>query len=320
MMERLLKKYFYLVPIVVILLCGVLAAKAANHVIEAKFLLGAPAHAGPTKPKKPEPPKPPPSKDANEVLARNMFCSTCEPPRADVAAPSAPVDDNHPPATSLPLALLATFVTHNPARSAATITNTTTFKSGNYSVGDVIPDAGEIKRIRPKWVDFHNKSSNRMERIEIGPPAAPPAVAAAPPVPSPSPTGPPPAEGQSPESDLLAAVDKGVKRVSDTAYDIDRALVDKILLDPSVVARQARIVPSIKDGKANGFKMYAIRPNSVFAKIGLQNGDTIQSINGFDMSSPDKALEVYTKVRSASNLSISILRRGQPVQMDYSIK
>ena len=115
-------------------------------------------------------------------------------------------------------------------------------------------------------------------------------------------------------------LDRFANALSDTSYDIDRGLVDKILLDPSVVARQARIVPSIKDGKANGFKMYAIRPNSVFAKIGLQNGDTIQSINGFDMSSPDKALEVYTKVRSASNLSISILRRGQPVQMEYSIK
>ena len=45
--------------------------------------------------------------------------------------------------------------------------------------------------------------------------------------------------------------------------------------------------------------MYAIRPNSLFGKIGLQNGDTIKSINGIDMSSPDKALEVYTKVRVA---------------------
>ena len=79
-------------------------------------------------------------------------------------------------------------------------------------------------------------------------------------------------------------------------------------------------MPSIKDGKANGFKLYAIRPNSLFAKIGLQNGDTIQSINGFDMSSPDKALEVYTKVRSSSALSVSVLRRGLPTNLDYSIK
>jgi len=322
-MELYLKRYFWLVPIAVIMLCGVLAATAANHVIEAKLLQPPKASNGRhTTTRKPRAePVAPPSKDADAVVARNMFCSTCEPPTTDVAAmPTGPVDDNHPPITSLPLTLHATIVSANPESSAATITNTTTFRSGQYRIGEEIPDAGEVRRVLPKWVDFHNKSTNRMERIELGPSTGRPAVAqATPPIAAP----PPPtaaAEGGNPEADLLASVDKGVRRVSDTSYEIDRGLVDKILADPSVVARQARIVPSIKDGKANGFKMYAIRPNSVFAKIGMQNGDTIQSINGFDMSSPDKALEVYTKVRSASSLSISILRRGQPVSMDYSIK
>ena len=54
--------------------------------------------------------------------------------------------------------------------------------------------------------------------------------------------------------------------------------------------------------------------------IGLQNGDTIHSINGFDITTPDKALEVYTKVRSASNLTIDLSRRGKPLSMEYSIR
>ena len=85
-------------------------------------------------------------------------------------------------------------------------------------------------------------------------------------------------------------MDQGVKKLDDTHYEIDRALLTKILSDPSVIARAARIVPSIKEGKANGFKMYAIRPNSPYSRIGFQNGDTIHSINGFEMTSPDKAL------------------------------
>ena len=79
-------------------------------------------------------------------------------------------------------------------------------------------------------------------------------------------------------------------------------------------------MPSIKNGKPNGFKLYAIRPSSAFAKIGLQNGDTIHAINGFDLTSPDKALEVYTKVREANSISVSITRRGKPVNMNYSIR
>ena len=90
--------------------------------------------------------------------------------------------------------------------------------------------------------------------------------------------------------------------------------------DPGLVAKQARIVPSSKDGKPNGFKMYAIRPNSAFAQIGFQNGDTINAINGFEITSMDRALEVYTNVKSASSLSIEVTRRGQPVTMQYKIK
>lgn len=314
-MEIYLKRWFWTLPIFMIVICSVLVALGVNHVVEAKYLLGSDNAAHPqrhAKPVKHDTAKPPPSKDPADVLGRNMFCSTCDPPKAPDPTTAPPVDENHPPVTSLPLALLATIVAADPSVSAATIFNTSSFKSGSYGVGDLIPDAGRVKRIHPKSVDFVNKTSNRLERVELAPTNAPP-VAAAPPPPA-------AAEPANPDNDLLAAVDKGVKKIDETKFDIDRALVDKILADPTVAARSARIVPSIKDGKPNGFKMYAIRPNSLFAKIGLQNGDTITSINGMDMSSPDKALEVYTKVRSSSSLSVSVIRRGQPVNMDYSIK
>src|SRR5262245_58317673 len=127
-MELYLKRYFWLVPIVVIMLCGVLAATAANHVVEAKLLQAPKATNGRTQPaRKPraEPP-PPATKDADAVISRNMFCSTCEPPSTEqLVTPTGPVDDNHPPATSLPLTLHATIVAANPESSAATISNTT---------------------------------------------------------------------------------------------------------------------------------------------------------------------------------------------------
>ena len=38
------------------------------------------------------------------------------------------------------------------------------------------------------------------------------------------------------------------------------------------------------------------------------------------MSTPAMALEVYTKLRTAPNLSVSILRRGETKSMNYTIK
>jgi general secretion pathway protein C len=319
-MDLYLKKYFWVVTLFAIAICATLAARAVNHVLEGKYLLGDAKkkvlHA-PRMPSLPRPATDVPTKDAEMVTTRNIFCLTCEPPKPDTG-PVGPViadDPLHPPATSLPLVLLATAVSSNEDMSSASVSNSQTNRSGSYWVHEFIPDAGEIVAIRPRWVDFRNKSSQRIERLDLL------GIAAPPPPPPMTPTVAPPVPGvAAAEGDISADVDKGVHKIDDTHYDVDRALVDKILLDPSQIMRSARIVPSIKDGKANGFKMYAIRPNSVYAKIGMQNGDTIQSINGFEITSPDKALEVYTKVKSANSLSVQITRRGQPVSMDYQIK
>jgi general secretion pathway protein C len=323
-MEIYLKRYFWTLPFIMIVACAILVALGVNHVVEAHFLLddgGARTHHARPVPKLVTQ-KPLPTKDPQDVIGRNMFCSTCDPPKpVDTAAtPAQPVDENHPPLTSLPLALVATIVSANSRLSAATVFNTQTFRSGSYGIGDGIPDAGQVRRVHSRSVDFWNKSSNRLERIDLlGAAGAP--VAANTPVQAPVPaTIAQPSDPANPDGELLAAVDKGIKKIDETRYDIDRALVDKLLSDPSAVARWARMVPSIKDGKPNGFKMYAIRPNTLFGKLGMQNGDTITAINGFDMSSPDKALEVYTKVRSASSLNVSVIRRGQNMTMDYSIK
>src|SRR5207342_895183 len=117
------------------------------------------------------------------------------------------------------------------------------------------------------------------------------------------------------KDDLQASIDSGIKKIDDNNYEIDKALVDKVLANPMGVAKGARVVPAVKNGQPDGFKLYAIRPSSVYAKLGLANGDTLQSINGFELTSADKALEVYTKLREATSLEMEVTRRGKPVTL-----
>ena len=88
----------------------------------------------------------------------------------------------------------------------------------------------------------------------------------------------------------------------------------------SALSRAARIVPEMKDGRAAGFRLFSVRPDGPFAKIGLQNGDVISAINGLEMSSPDQALMVYTKLKSASHLSVGLERNGQKITKEYNIR
>ncbi len=111
----------------------------------------------------------------------------------------------------------------------------------------------------------------------------------------------------------------GIKKISANSYEIQQSEIDATLNNLSTIATQARIVPSFKDGSANGFKLFSIRPGSLYSKIGIKNGDVVQRINGYEISSPDKALEIYTKLKNSKQVTVDLLRRGKPQTLDYSV-
>src|SRR5262245_20822054 len=101
-MDLLLRRHFWAVPVLCVILCAYLAGSAVNPVLAAEL-----ASAPPPRPAKKTPkrePAPKPQKDAEAVIARNMFCSTCEPGKPV----EAPRDDGQPAVSSLPLVLVAT--------------------------------------------------------------------------------------------------------------------------------------------------------------------------------------------------------------------
>jgi hypothetical protein len=111
-----------------------------------------------------------------------------------------------------------------------------------------------------------------------------------------------------------------VRKIDDTHYEITEKTVDAVLANPMTVSKGARVVPAVKDGKPDGFKVYAIRPSSFYARIGLENGDTLQRINGYDISSADNALETYAKLRHGKAFELDITRRGKPMALTITIK
>jgi len=112
---------------------------------------------------------------------------------------------------------------------------------------------------------------------------------------------------------------EGVRVVSANKYEIERGVIDRTLSNMNTIATQARIVPSFKNGVANGFKLFSIQPGSLYSSIGIENGDVIQRINGYEINSPEKALELYQKLRESQQVSIELERAGQVIRKEYSI-
>jgi general secretion pathway protein C len=253
------------------------------------------------------------TKDNEEILKRNVFCSACPPiikppdPTGGVVEHVDPV----PQRTSLPIKLLAIMFAPAPADphwSMAIIRDTDEKTAGAYAIDMKIRDA-KIIDISETRVDFDvNGRKEYIELFDKGPSPTPaaPAVAAAPAAPSTDP--------------FMAELEKGVKKTGEHTYEVQRQTVDSLLGNMSVLARSARIVPEVRDGRSAGFRLFSVRPDGPFAKIGLQNGDVISAINGLDMTSPDKALEVYTKLKSASHLSVGLERSGQKITKEYNIR
>ncbi|HEV3031109.1 MAG TPA: type II secretion system protein GspC, partial [Polyangia bacterium] len=226
-----------------------------------------------------------------------------------VAADSGPPQPSAPQRTTLPVALLAIMFAPPPADprwSMAIIRDTEQKSAGAFGIGGKVREA-TITDISETRVDL--EISGRQEYLELfdkGPGAAP--VAA-------------PAAAAAPSSDPLAAeLEKGVKKTGEHTYEVQRGTVDSLLGNMSALSRAARIVPEMKDGRAAGFRLFSVRPDGPFAKIGLQNGDVISAINGLEMSSPDQALMVYTKLKSASHLSVGLERNGQKITKEYNIR
>jgi general secretion pathway protein C len=246
------------------------------------------------------------AKDGDQLASRHMFCSGCA-PAVDTRTAA---DPSQVAITSLPLALLATDIGLRPETSYATVVNRENQKQGAYAVGDPLPGAigtGKIKSIHFKYIDFENNGrTERLGLLGTAPPSSAPVAVAEPAPPA--------------VDDGGLALDGIVPGDGPNSFVIDKNLVEKALLNPMAVAKGARVVPSLKNGKPDGFKLYAIRPGSVFARLGLANGDTLQSINGFELTSVDKVLEVYTKLREATSLEVEITRRGKPLLLRYSIR
>jgi general secretion pathway protein C len=110
-----------------------------------------------------------------------------------------------------------------------------------------------------------------------------------------------------------------IQKVSETEFNVDRSVIDNILENQATLMRSARIVPEQKDGKTVGIRLFGIRADTLLGTLGMQNGDRLEKINGFDMASPEKALEAYARLRTATSLDVQVNRHGKNLNIQYKI-
>ena len=115
-------------------------------------------------------------------------------------------------------------------------------------------------------------------------------------------------------------LDDGIEKITDTKYIIQRSLVDKALANQGSLMKTARVIPHDENGRVVGVKLYGIRRTSLLGRLGVRNGDMLRTINGFNMTSPDTALEAYSVLRTANKLTLAVKRQNNEVTIEYNIE
>jgi hypothetical protein len=225
--------------------------------------------------------------DGAELVARNMFCSTCSPePGPTSLSPDVFVPDAY---------LIATSIGRDPY---ATILVPATSVQGSFGVGDTVPGVGTITHVGFINVEVTD-AIGRTGTLSLLPRTA----------------------GGRSERDAAtsapAAADPfagRVRRIDDTTYEVERSLV-RDLVGGGVKTGGARVVPQATDGKLEGLRLVGVRPGSPAAALGLQSRDLLQAINGTKIESANTLLGFYAELESLSTVELAGTRNGQPLTL-----
>jgi hypothetical protein len=142
----------------------------------------------------------------------------------------------------------------------------------------------------------------------------PPPAAPSPSVPTPSgDTGPGPVKVACPDDARSA-----VKVIDDRHCEVARAVF--FGEGPGCVSAMPRLAPQSERGQVIGFRYDGVGRNSVYALCGIRSGDIWTRVNAVSLSSPEEVLRSYEALRGAPDLTISLLREGQPFQVNVGFR
>jgi general secretion pathway protein C len=237
----------------------------------------------------------PPLSLYSAITKRNLFNTNPE-----VEAPAQAIDVENLKETDLKLKLWGTVTGHD-SKAYAVIEDTKTRKQQLYHVGDSIQDATVKLILRQKVVLSVNDRDEilGMEEIgaakkgSVGPRVARRAVSSPPKLP----------------------VSSYPRQLTLKSDQIESALenLDQLM-------ESARIRPHIEEGRPSGISITGIKPNTIFRKMRLRNGDVITGVNGNPIETVEDAMNIFGDLTSASEVQVEIKRRGRKRVLNYKIE
>jgi general secretion pathway protein C len=123
---------------------------------------------------------------------------------------------------------------------------------------------------------------------------------------------------ETPEGSLLSHSQTPQARMPRSGMALSKGEVNEKLRDLKTIMTQAAVRPYFEGGEQEGFIVSDIKPDSLYQKLGLQNGDIITEVNGNQMKSADDILQMVNIMQSGGSIALSLKRNGKAETINYS--
>jgi general secretion pathway protein C len=288
------KKYFAIINVLLITAGVYFGVKTFYTISMAKMHPETAPEKIPARAEFPENTEQPPLLRYGAIVERNLFNT-----QAGIEVPTKAINVEELKETDLKLKLWGT-VTGRGRQAYAVIEDTKTRQQNLYRTGDAIQNATVKLILRQKVVLNVDDQDEVLGMEEIG------------------------AANERRESSAVARKDSTPPKLPISSYPRQLTLqgdqIETALENLDQLMDQAQIRPYIEEGRPSGISITGIKPNTVFRKMRLRNGDIITGVNGTPIETVDDAMKVFGDLRSASELQVEIKRRGQKRVLNYKVE
>lgn len=169
-----------------------------------------------------------------------------------------------------------------------------------YHLGDSLPGGGELLTVERNRVLVRLADGREAELLfEQSQPAV--------------------ASSKTARTRSLQAPGSGIRSLGENRWAISQSEIDKARGNLGSLLKQARMEPYVVNGQTEGFVVRMIRPRSLLANLGMKVGDVVSSVNGVELNSPEKALQIFQQLREAKRLTVDLTRAQEKMTFEYNV-
>lgn len=253
----------------------------------------------------------PKSEDFKPILSRNLFNSE---QKEEVVKDIKAQSTCQPVKSDLQLNFTGVIYGGSKETSLVLLEASTTKQSDTFVLNDSVPGDAKIVNIERDKVFFEKVGADCAEYLELQQPE--PFKKRAPNL-ARSRGAATPAQG----SGAFEYEESGFARGREGNIVADRRWVDKALTtDFAKTLQDAKASPNLVNGEVKGFVLTRIRPDSVYEKMGFQNGDVVEQINGIDLNDAARAIQTLNSLKNENSIELMVKRNGTAVPLKIQVK